>query len=424
VSTQPPGTAPPAPRGAAGAQRRIPRRLVAVLAVACGVVVANNYWAQPLLPTLARDLSVSEGTAGIVVTTTQLGYALGLAFIVPLGDLLERRRLVAVVLAVTAAALIGSALAPNLPVLAAFGLLVGATSVVAMILVPFAANLAGDEERGAVVGTVMSGLLIGVLLSRTVSGLVAQAAGWRAVFAVAAVLMVGLAALLRAELPPAAPSTDLRYPQLLRSVLALIRHEPLLRHRMAYGAAVFATFSVLWTALSLVLATSPYHYGAAVTGLFGLLGAGGALAASFAGRLADRGLQRWLTVGFVLAILAAWALLAQARAGLLPLILGILLLDLGVQGTHITNQSLVYSLAPEARSRLTTGYMVAYFLGGAIGSLAASVAWAAGGWSAVVVVGAVPAALALLLWLVEGVVPVPRAGPAEDVERSSGAGAV
>ncbi|HEY0560780.1 MAG TPA: MFS transporter, partial [Frankiaceae bacterium] len=176
--------------------------------------------------------------------------------------------------------------------------------------------------------------------------------------------------------------------------------------------------------LSLVLATSPYHYGAAVTGLFGLLGAGGALAASFAGRLADRGLQRWLTVGFVMAILAAWALLSQARAGLLPLILGILLLDLGVQGTHITNQSLVYSLAPEARSRLTTGYMVAYFLGGAIGSLAASLAWAVGGWSTVVIVGAVPPALALLLWAVEGVLGVRGAGAAEEWGRSSGAGAV
>lgn len=271
---------------------RMSRRLVAVLAVACGLAVANNYYAQPLLDTIARQFGVSTGTAGLVVTLTQVGYAAGLVFLVPLGDLLERRRLVVTVLAGTALALGAAAAAPSIAVLAATATLFGCTSVVAQILVPFAATLAADEERGAVVGAVMSGLLLGVLLARTVAGLVAEAVGWRSVYLVAALLMVGLAVVLRRELPRHRVETRLSYGGLLASVLRLVRAEPVLRLRSAYGALGFAAFSVLWTSIAFLLARPPFHYGEAQIGLFGLAGAAGAAANSVAGRLSDRGWTR------------------------------------------------------------------------------------------------------------------------------------
>lgn len=380
----------------------LPRRLMLVFAIACGLVAANIYYAQPMLETIARQFHASSATVGQIVTLSQLGFAVGLLLLVPLGDLLDRRRLIAATLALAVAALIAMALAPALPVLLGAALVIGLTSVVAQILVPFAATLANDANRGRVVGFVMSGLLLGILLSRTLAGLVNQVAGWRAVYGGAAVLIAVLIVILWRELPDVTrPASGTSYGRLLRSVFVIAREEPLLRRRAAYGALAFASFSALWTSIAFLLARPPYSYNQAVIGLFGLVGVAGALAASAAGRWADRGLVRATTGGFIIVTLLSWGLIALGGASLLALIAGILLLDLGVQGIHITNQSEIYRLRPEARSRITAVYMTTYFLGGALGSATSATFYAIAGWPGVAALGAVFIALALALWLTE-----------------------
>lgn len=391
-------------RGDGAGQRDmgLPRRLMVVFAIACGLIAANIYYAQPMLETIARQFHATSAAVGQVVTMSQLGFAVGLLLLVPLGDLLDRRRLIAVTLLVATVALIAMALAPTLAVLVIAGLVVGLTSVVAQILVPFAATLANNASRGRVVGFVMSGLLLGILLSRTIAGLISQVAGWRAVYGGAAVLIAVLIVVLWRELPEVArPAQGTSYGRLLRSVFAIAREEPLLRRRAVYGALGFASFSALWTSIAFLLARPPYSYSQAVIGLFGLVGVAGALAASAAGRWADRGLTLRTTGGFIVATLLAWGLIALGGVSVIALIAGILLLDLGVQGIHITNQSEIYRLRPEARSRLTAVYMTTYFLGGALGSATSATIYAVAGWPGVAALGAGFIALALLLWLTE-----------------------
>lgn len=374
------------------------RRLVLLLAVACGTAVANNYYAQPLLDVIARELGVSDAAAGLLVTAGQAGYVAGLVLIVPLGDLLQRRRLVAAASCMTAIGLAAAAVAPSFGVLAAATAVFGVTSVVAQILVPFSADLAGEEERGRVVGTVMSGLLVGILIARTVSGLIAGAFGWRAVYAIAAGVTAVLAAILWRALPAVPPRVDLRYRDLLRSIAGLFQEEPILRRRCLYGATTFASFGAFWTSVAFLLSGPPFHYGTSVIGLFGLAGLAGALAASFAGRLHDRGLSRPATGAFALCSVVAWLPLAVARNSVVGLLVGTLVLDVGIQGIHILNQSRIYTLRPDARSRLTTAYMTSYFLGGAAGSALSALAWDAGGWLPVCAVGAAFPLIALLVW--------------------------
>jgi predicted MFS family arabinose efflux permease len=347
---------------------------------------------------IARDLHVSSGAAGLLVTASQVGYAAGLVFLVPLGDLLDRRRMVWRLLLVTAAGMVVAALAPSFAVLALAIAVVGVTAVVAQVLVPLAGTLAADHERGKVVGSVMSGLLLGILLARTASGLIAAATSWRTVFVLGAAAMVAIAVVLRRALPPTPPETDLPYGAALRSVVALVRDEPLLRRRMLYGATGMASFSVLWTAIAFLLSGAPFHYGEGTIGLFGLAGLAGAIAAQGAGRLADRGHTHAATGVFLVAIGAAWVLLALGDDSVALLIAGIIVLDLGIQGQHILNQNTIYVLAPDARSRVTTAYMTSNFAFGALGSAGASVAWSAGGWGAVSALGLGLAAVALLGW--------------------------
>ena len=393
----------------------ISRGLVLLLATACGTAAANLYYAQPLLHTLATTFGVSNGTAGLLITISQLGYVVGLAVLVPLGDLRERRGLISATMLVTAAALVLAAVAPAFAVLGAALAVVGVTSVVAQIVVPMSSSLAAEHERGSVVGTVMSGLLIGILLARTVSGLIAAAFGWRVVYWFAAAAMVILAATLRRALPRVPPTTDLSYGGLLRSVVALVREEPILRQRMMVGALTFGCFSTLWTSLAFLLSGAPYHYGNGVIGLFGLVGVVGALAASGAGRLADRGHNARVTTATLLIMFASWGVLALGKTSVVALIAGIALLDLGVQGAHISNQSAIYALRPEARSRLTTAYMMAYFLGGAALSAVSSALYGADGWSGICVLGAVTALLALVGWIVTEAAARRRAAPARAV---------
>ncbi len=378
----------------------ITRPLVILLAVACGAAVANLYYAQPLLHTLAHAFGVADGTAGLLVTFGQVGYVLGLAFLVPLGDLRERRGLITATLVLTAAGMAVAAAAPGFVVFGAGIALAGVTSVVAQVIVPMSSSMAAPDERGRVVGTVMSGLLIGILVARTLSGLLAAAFGWRAVFWLAAAAMLVLAATLRRALPRVPPTSALSYGGLLRSVLTLIGAEPVLRLRMIIGALTFGCFSTLWTSLAFLLSGAPYRYGSAVIGLFGLAGVAGAGAATIAGRLADSGRGALATTVTILVMLASWAILAAGSTSVIALIVGIAALDLGIQGTHISNQSAIYALAPEARSRLTTAYMVAYFIGGAIFSALTASLYAGAGWTGVCIVGAATALATLAVWTV------------------------
>jgi predicted MFS family arabinose efflux permease len=317
---------------------------------------------------------------------------------VPLGDLRERRRLLTTVLVGAGAALAACAAAPTFPVLAAALIAAGVLSVVAQILVPLASTLAGPGEGGRAVGQVMSGLLIGILMARILSGLVAEVGGWRLVFALGAAAMLVLSLLLRRTLPRVPPAEELPYRRALRSVLALIGEEPVLRQRMALGVLQMGGFAVLWTSIAFLLGASPYGYGKGAIGLFGLAGVAGALVAPRAGRLADRGHGRAALSGFLLAILASWGLLALGGTSLAALVAGVVLLDLGIQGAQISNQSAIYALRPEARSRLTTAYMVAVFLGGALGSVLSAALYGAAGWGAVCALGAALAATALAIW--------------------------
>ena len=390
--------------------------LVALFAVACGISAANLYYAQPLLPRISRDLHVGSGTAALVITAAQIGYGIGLALIVPLGDILIRRRLVPLILVIAAAALLAASAAPNVTLLIVAVTVAGLCSVAAQILVPFAASLATDQQRGRVVGTVMSGLLLGILLARTFSGLIAEAAGWRTVYVVAGGVVLALSGILHLRLPGEQRRPSMVYSELLGSVVHLMRTEPVLRLRSAIGGLAFATFNVIWTSLAFLLVSAPYHYGPAVIGLFGLLGAAGALAASFSGRLADRGLERWVTGGSLLVTLGSIALLAVGAHQLWALIAGIVIGDLGIQAVHIQNQQLIFALEPSARSRLNTGYMVTYFIGGAVGSATTGLAYAARGWSGVIALGLVYSGAGLALWAVSEVVrrrgaPLARSAP-------------
>ena len=372
------------------------RRLVLLLAVACGATVANLYYAQPLLDTIARELHVSSGTAGLLVTATQLGYVGGLLLIVPLGDLLQRRKLVSRLLLLDAFALAGASVAPSFGLLAIALACVGVSSCATQILIPFASSLAREEERGRVVGRVMTGVLLGILLARMVSGFTAALGGWRLIYGLAAGLMLLFAVVLRRALPEVKPPSDMPYPRLLASVGELVREEPVLRSRMLLGALSMASFTGMWVALSLLLA-SQYGFGEATIGLFSLAGLAGAGIASFAGRAADRGHGLSALRLATALVLVSWGLLALNT---LPvLIVGIVVLDLGIQATQILNQSAIYRLRPEARSRLTTAYLTAYFGGAVSGSAGASLAWERGGWNAVCGAGGAVAAVGFLLSL-------------------------
>ncbi|MFJ5608640.1 MFS transporter [Streptomyces sp. NPDC093221] len=396
-----------------------PRRLIVLLAVACGLTVANLYYAQPLLSELRQAFGIGAVAAGSLVTVSQLGYAAGLLLIVPLGDVIEKRRLATVLLALTIAGLVLAGLAPGFAVLLAALLIVGTTLVVAQILVPFAADLAPDESRGKVVGQVMSGLLTGILLSRTFGSLLADATSWRVVYLTSAGLMTVLTLVLRRSLPRRAPGADaatLSYGLLLRSTARLLRVHPALRRRALYQAAMFGAFSVFWTTISFVLTSDPFNYSQWQVGLFALAGAGGALVAPLAGRWADRGLVRPMTaVAFVTAALA-FGLAGVGRHSVIALGAAAVLLDMAVQTTLILGQQVIYRLDGQARSRLNSAFMATFFVGGAVGSQAGSYAYHAGGWTSVALLGAALPALALLYWIAEWRGPRRRADRADGID--------
>jgi predicted MFS family arabinose efflux permease len=373
------------------------RSLTFVLAVACGLTVANLYYSQPLLDLIASAFGVSQGAATVVVTLTQIGYALGLLLVLPLGDLVENRRLVTRVLAGTAAALLLAAVAPYYPLFLLLSVLVGVTSVVAQILVPLAAHLAPPEQRGALVGQVMSGLLLGILLARTVSSFVADVFGWRAIFFVSAALMVALALVLRRMLPVFVPAHTAGYRSLLRTVADLARTEPALRRRALCQGLLFGAFSAFWTAIAYEL-IGEHGFGQAEIAIFALVGAGGAAAAPLAGRLADRG---YGVPGSGAALLLAALMAALAAVGhgsVVVLALAGFLLDFAVQAHQVMSQHEIYALRDDARARINTVFMTTVFTCGALSSAATGALHHRFGWTGACVLAAALSLTGLAVW--------------------------
>ncbi|UVV74598.1 MFS transporter [Pantoea agglomerans] len=361
------------------------------------LAVANVYSAQPLLESIAASLQVSPGTIGTVVTATQSGYALGLIFLVPLGDCVNRKKLVITQLLLSVLALITAAVAPDLMTLLCAMLLVGLMAVVTQLMVAWAAMLASPEQRGQVVGSVTSGIVIGILLARFVSGMIADLAGWRAVYLTAACLLLLISLILAKVLPATAGQTRrTSYPHLLLSVFRLFLTEPQLRRRGILALLIFAAFSMLWS--SMVLPLTALSLSHTQIGMFGLAGLAGALAASRAGAWADLGLGQRAT-GLALALLTfSWLPIAALHTSLLLLIFGVILLDFAVQTVHVINQSLIVAARPEAASRLVGAYMCFYSLGSALGAIAATQLYTHWGWQAVCYAGAAVSASAFLCW--------------------------
>jgi predicted MFS family arabinose efflux permease len=400
TTSTPPGEHGHRPRGA----RREAGLNVVILtmAIACGLTVANLYYAQPLLVLIAKTFGVSQGTAAIVVTATQLGYAAGLALLVPLGDLLENRKLASRTLVVTAVALAVAALSPDFTLFLVMSVFIGITSVVVQILVPFAAHLAPPDQRGKYVSRVVSGLLLGILLARSLASVTAAAWGWRSIYLISAGAMLVLSAVLWRMLPERRPATSVRYGELLRSTLRLVREEPVLRRLSAAQALMFGAFSCFWTSITYEL-TSAHGFTQLDIAVFALVGAGGAVAALVGGPLADRGYGR---TGRGLAIGTGVAAMAVAGFGahsVIWLACGAVLLDLAVQGHQVLSQRDVYGLREDARARLNTVYITSAFIGGAIASAVSGWLYQAYGWGAVTIFGAVLPALAMGIFAYDGI---------------------
>jgi predicted MFS family arabinose efflux permease len=365
------------------------------MAIACGIAVANIYYNQPMLGVIGQGFAGSA-TVGLVPTATQLGYALGLFLLVPLGDIMDRRRLIIWQFTLLGAALILAATASTAGILVAASLLVGCSATVAQHIVPFVATLATPEQRGSKIGTVMGGLLCGILLSRTLAGFVATHLGWREMFWIGMPMALGTAVWMAVILPRNQPHSGIRYGSALFSLVHLWRDEPLLRRATTMQAALFASFSTFWTILALHLEEPAFQLGADVAGMFGIIGVVGVFAAPFAGHLADRrGPQLVATSGALLTLLS-WASFGLWNS-VTGLIVGVILLDFGVQGAMISNQHRVFALRPEARSRINTLFMTGIFLGGTLGSGGAMIAWRFGNWSNVCVYGAALAIIAVIM---------------------------
>lgn len=379
--------------------------IILILAAACGLIVANLYYAQPLIGPISADLGLSSGASGLIVTLTQIGYGIGLLFLVPLGDVMENRKLVVILLVLAAIVLAVGGGIHNVTLFLLASALVGMVSVAAQVLVPYAAHLSPDATRGRNVGNVMSGLLLGIMLARPVSSLAAEYMGWRAMYYLSAAAMLALALVLLRALPARQPSTATRYSALLSSMLQLLKTTPILQRRALYHALVFGTFSLFWTTVPLYLTGPAFRFSQQEVALFALVGVSGALAAPVAGRLADRGWIRPAT-GIVLAlVLVSIALPLADQNGstfaLILLVVAAIVLDMGVSANLVLSQRAIFSLGAEVRSRLNGLFMAIFFAGGAIGSALGGWAYAAGGWKAASWIGITLPALALIYYATE-----------------------
>ncbi|HTD39575.1 MAG TPA: MFS transporter [Mucilaginibacter sp.] len=372
--------------------------LLWTMAIATGLIVANLYYNQPLLDDMARTFHVGSGKAGQVGGLTQLGYATGMLFIAPLADMIRRKRLIMVCLALATVALVLVGMARGINMLIVASYFVGIFSLIPQLLVPMTAHLAKPAERGRKIGFVMSGLLLGILLSRTISGFVGANFGWRAMFYIAAGIMVVIWILLFFLLPEVEPEYNGTYGSLMKSLVTLVKNEPALRVASIRGALCFACFSAFWVTLTFLLREN-FNKGSDIAGLFGLVGAAGALAAGLMGRLSDKMDAYKLSAFTLLLIVASFVIFFFSAYSIAGLIIGVIVLDMGVQATHISNQSLIFALQPEARNRINTIYMVTYFIGGGIGTYLASQAWAHYKWTGVCILGIALSSIAIVVHL-------------------------
>lgn len=378
----------------------IPTGMAVIFAIAAGLSVANIYFAHPLLDAIAADFGITPAAVGGIITLTQIGYEIGLVFVVPLGDILERRKLIVAQGVLSAIALGIVATARTEAVLLAATVAVGLLAVVVQVLVAFAATLATPATRGRAVGMVTSGIVVGLLLARFVSGALADLGGWRTVYMTSAVASVLMAALLYRVLPSeVAPRSTVSYAVLLRSVWTLFVEEPLLRVRAILAMLIFSVFSAFWTALVLPLSAPPHAMSHIQIGTFGLAGLAGVFAASGAGRLADSGLGQWTTGVSLSLLLASWGLIALLDSSIVLLIVGVIILDLAVQAVHVTNQSMIFAIRPEAHSRIIAGYMVFYSVGSAVGAISSTVVYARMGWAGVCLLGAAISMTGCVFWI-------------------------
>lgn len=402
-STGQPVGLPPAETGECsrtGQSSGLSPSLTLLFSVTCALAVANVYFAQPLLASMAESLGVTSGVIGFVVTATQAGYALGLLFIVPLGDRVNRKRLILTQVMLSALALAAVGASQQWLALLGAMIVMGLLAVVVQVLVAYAAALATPSQRGQAVGTLTSGVVLGILLARFISGLIADLAGWRAVYFVSSGLMLTLAAVLWKVVPATAlPRNHDTYPALIRSLFKLFMTEPVLWARGLLALLIFAAFSVLWTSMVLPLSAPPLSLSHTAIGLFGLAGVAGALAARRAGQWADRGWGQRVT-GLSLGLLAlSWLPISFAQTSLIALVFGVVVLDFAVQAVHVTNQSFIFAARPDAQSRMVGAYMCFYSVGSALGAVAATQVYARWGWMATSVLGALISAAALALWV-------------------------
>ena len=368
------------------------------MTIATGLVVANIYYNQPLLGDIAHAFHVSNGTAGHISMITQIGYAAGMFFIVPLADMLKRKKLMLYTFCVVIISLLAAAIAPNINLLMLASFLVGASSLIPQLLIPMAAHLAKPEERGKKIGVVMSGLLIGILLSRTLSGFVGAHFGWRTMFFIAAGLMVAMMLMIFLFLPEVEPDYNGSYASLMKSLIHLFKAEPRLRFAALRGALCFACFSAFWTTIVFLLKQN-FDKGSDVAGLFGLVGAFGAVAAGLMGRLSDKMDAFKLSFFTLLLVLLSFIIFIFSGHSIIGLVIGVIILDMGVQATHISNQAIIFALSAAARNRINTIYMVSYFIGGAAGTFLVSQLWDSYHWNGVCVTGMVISSIAIIAHL-------------------------
>ncbi|KAA0745228.1 MFS transporter [Bacillus sp. AY3-1] len=378
------------------------RYMTLLFAIACGMAVANIYFAHPLLDSLSNEFKISHSTIGSVITITQVCYALGLLLLVPLGDLLNQKKIIIVQMLLSVFALIIIGCASSSTVLFIGMALVGILATVTQTLVAYASILANPAERGRIVGFVTSGVVIGILLARTFAGTLTDLAGWRSVYLTSATLLLCVTFLLHRNLPTLEHKkvTTLSYRKLIYSVFLLFIEERLLRIRGILALLIFTSFSILWTSLVLPLSATPHNLSHTAIGAFGLAGVAGALAATKAGQLADKGLGQRTTGIALLLLVLSWLLIKSINHSLLLLVFGIILLDLAVQAVHVTNQSMLFTVRPEARSRLTASYMIFYSIGSATGAILSTNTYAKYGWDGVCILGVSVSTCALLFWII------------------------
>jgi predicted MFS family arabinose efflux permease len=379
----------------------VTRKLVLLLAVVCGVTTANAYYAQPMLGQIASALHASDTGVSLLITAGQVGTAIGLLFLVPAADIVRRRSLLTALFVADTIALAAMAIAPGVGLLTVLSLVVGLAGVAIPIITAYAASLADDSARGRVLGTIMAGVLLGILLSRTVASLIAEFGGWRVVYVLAATAMASVTVAVLKTLPNEPAGLSASYPDQLRAVLTQFRDQPILRSRCLVGASVMATFTGFWTTVAFLLSRPPFSYSQLDIGLFALSGVAGALTTSFGGRFIDRyRYWRWQSTGIALVVLGvSFVVLGMGGSSLLLLVIGAIVMDAAIQAIHVTNQSVIYELNQDARSRLASGYMTSFAVGGATGSTVFASAYEAAGWLGACLAGGGFTMLALLVWL-------------------------